>query len=142
MRGITEKGCHGVVVLGGKGIELMIVALGAIGSQAKIDPSKGLDAVGSVVGQIFFRDRPAFIGGYIASLESRRDELVEGGLREKVSRKLPDCKIVVGNILVERTYHPVAIRMHLPVVVKVEAVSVSVASRIQPIASAMLSIVC
>jgi hypothetical protein len=30
--------------------------------------------------------------------------------------------------------------MHLPVVVKVEAVSVSIASSVQPIASAMLSI--
>ncbi len=119
----------------------MIVALGAIGSEAKIDPSEGLNTIGSVVGQIFLRDRPAFIGSYIASLESRGDKLVQSGIREKVSRKLPDRKIVVGNILVECTYHPVAIRVHLPVVVKVEAVSVSVASRIQPVASAMLSIV-
>ncbi len=118
----------------------MIVALGAIGSQAKVYPPEGLDTVGSVVGQIFFRDRPAFIGGDIASLESRGDELVQGGLREKISSKLPDRKVIIGNILVKRTYYPVAIRMHLPVVVKVEAVSVSIASSVQPIASAMLSI--
>ena len=54
----------------------MIVALGAIGSQAKIYPPERLDTVGSVVGKIFFCDRSPFIGRDIASLESCGDELV------------------------------------------------------------------
>ena len=138
--GVSEEGCHGVVVLCGEGIKLVIVALGTVGGQTKVDPAEGLHAVSGIDGEVLLCDCPSLVGGDVTALEAGGDKLIKGGLGKKVSSQLPDGEFVIGQVLVEGLHHPVAIGVDLTVVVKVQAVRVTVARRIKPVTGAMLPV--
>ena len=117
----------------------MIVTLATVCGQSKINPAEGLHSIGRVDRQIFFVDGAAFVGRHCAALKATGDKLVDGRILQKIAGKLFNRKLIERLIAVERPDHPVSIRPHFTVVVKVHAVRVGVASGIQPIAAAMFA---
>ncbi len=137
--GVPEVRGHGIEIAGWDGIELVVVADGAIGGETEPDPGGGLDTVTGVVGQVFLLDRAALVGGGVASVESSGDELVVGGVREEITGELFNRESVEGLVGVEGPDHPVAVRPHLPVIVEVQTVGVGVAGGIKPVPAAMFA---
>ena len=118
----------------------MVVALGAVGGQAEVDPAHRLHAVGGVVGEVLLDDRAAFIGRRVAALEAGGDALLFGGVGEQVAGELLECELVEGLIAVEGLHDPVAVRPHLAIGVEVQAVRVGVAGGVEPVAGAVFAV--
>ena len=138
--GVPEEGGHRVEVLLRERVEFMVVALGAVGGQAEIDPAHRLHAVGGVVGEVLFDDGAAFIGRGVAALEAGGDALVFGRVGEQVAGEVLERKLVEGLIAVERLHDPVAVRPHLAIGVEVQAVRVGVAGGVEPVAGAVFAV--
>ena len=140
MGGIPEEGRHRIEVLLREWVELVVVALRAVGGQAEVDPAHGLHAVGGVVGEVLFDDRTAFVGRRVATLEAGRDALVLGRVREQVAGELLDGELVERLVTVEGLHDPVAVRPHLAVGVEVQAVRVGIAGGVEPVAGAVFAV--
>ena len=67
------------------------------------------------------------------TVESGRQTLLLGGVRQQVAGELPGDKLVKGEIAVERPDDPIAVRPHGSVAIRLKTVSVGVAGQIQPI---------
>ena len=118
----------------------MVVALGAVGGEAEVDPAHGLHAIGGVVGEVLLDDGTALVGGDVAALQAGRDELVFGGLGQEVAGELFDGELIEGLVAIEGLHDPVAIGPHLAVSVEVQSVRVGVARGIEPVAGAVLAV--
>ena len=70
----------------------------------------------------------------VVTVKSSRYELIECRVRQQVASDLFDRKIVERLVVVESPDHPVAVGIHLAIVVDVDAVGVSVTGGIKPIA--------
>ena len=137
---VAEEGGQRVEILGRERVELVVVALRAVGRQAQVDPADRLHAVGGVVGEVLFDDGAAFIGRGVAPLETGRDQLRLRRIRQQVAGDLLDRELVERLVRVEGFDHPVAVGPHLARVVEVQAVGVGVARGIEPIAGAVLAV--
>ena len=129
---IGEKGFHGVEILGGEGVELVIVALGA----AHRCPEEGhrgrADAFGIVLGDIFRVLDSALFRDLVDPVESGRYVVLGGGILKEIPGQLFDDEGVVGLVAVEGADDIVPVGGHAPRLVTVVAVTVGVAGQVEP----------
>ena len=137
--GVPEEGRQGVEIPLGDGIELVVVAGGASHGEAEKDQPGGIGPVLGVDGLVLFGNDAALVGGDVASMKAGGHQPVQVGFRQHVARDLFDRELVEGLVPVEGPDHPVAVGPHLPIVVDVDAVGVSVAGRVQPVAGTVLA---
>ena len=107
----------------------------------------GFSAIPCIEDDVFLVDDAAFIGRHIAAIESGGNLVIENLIRcrirsmisEKVSCKLQDCELIKRHIAVKCIDHPLSIGPHFTIVVKVNAVGVSISGVIKPMAAAMFT---
>ena len=139
MLGVSEEGRHGVEVLLADRVELVVVAGRAVGGEPEPDPRGGGDPIVGVIREVLLLDGTALVGGHVAPVEAGGDLLVFAGSGQQVPGDLLHGEPVEGHVAIEGPDDPVAVGPHLAVVVKVQAVGVGVAGRIEPIACPVLA---
>ncbi len=117
----------------------MVVAGGAAYGESEEDAADRLGAVLGVDRLVLLRDDTPFVRRDVVPLEAGRDPLIERRLLEQVARHLFDGEFVERLVLVEGANHPVAVGVHLPVVVDMDAVRIPVARCIEPVARPVLA---
>ena len=120
-------------------VELVVVAGRAADGQAH---EHAADRFGPVLGVdrlVLLDHHAALVRRDVVALEPGGDQLVESRLRQQVAGDLVEREVVERLVPVERLDHPVAVGVHLAVVVDVDAVGVAVAGRVQPVAGSVLA---
>ncbi len=115
-----------IVIAHGEGIVFVVVALGAGEGETEPSGGGGIDAIEEDVEALFFRDGAAFAVEQVIPVECGGDELVVGGVREKVAGELFDGELVEGFVLVEGADHPVAPHPLEGIAVLLEPVAIGV----------------
>ena len=113
-------------------VVLVIVAARAAHGEAQEDGARGFDAVHDVLDRIFFRHDAVLGVAAMVAVETRGDLLVHRRVRQHVPGNLFHREPVERQIPVKRVDHPVAPSPHHALAVKLVAVGVGVARRIQP----------
>ena len=122
-------------------IVLVIVALRALNGHAKHALADRFHAVKHRFHPELLRiDSALFIDHRIAQ-KARRHNLILCRIRQQVAGNLLDDELAVRQIAIQRVYHVVAIKPHLPLLIFFKAVGIRVARRVQPVASPALTIV-
>ena len=139
LRRVAEECRHRVELALRDRVEPVVVAGGAADGQPQKHVADGLGAVLRVDGLVLLRHDPAFVRRDVVALEAGRYELVQAGFRQQIARHLLHRELVERLVPVEGPDHPVAVGIHLAVVVDVDPVGVPVARRVEPVARAMLA---
>ena len=138
--GVAEKGGELVEVLLGKGVEFVIVALGAACGESLEDTHGGADAVGGIHHADFFRNGTALTGGGQAAVEAGGDFLIEGGVWEHVAGHLFEGELIEGHVAVEGLDDPIAVGPDGAVVVIMDAVGVAIPGDVEPVPPHLLAV--
>ena len=139
LRRVVEERGHTVKFALRDRVELVVVADGATGGQAHPHLVRRLGPVPRVQHEIFLGNRAAFVRRDVATVEPRRDFLIDGRVRQQVARQLLDRELIEFHVGIEGINHPVAVRPHLAGVVEVDAVRVRIARRIEPVTPAVFA---
>ena len=136
----VEDRHHGVVVPGGQGIELVVVAAGATQGQAQKDLGGGADDVVQLIESVGFG-----IGGFIVPGSQAEipggDEGLGRGVRQLVSGQLFQDKAVEGFVPVEGPDHVVPVFPGVGLgAVPLVSVAFGVANQVQPVPGPALPI--
>ncbi len=126
-----EHRLHGIEILLGNGVELMVVASGAPNRQAKESGTGHAHHVGQFVGPLLLPEQGVFAVYDI--LGASHDKAGGGVFSHRVPGNLFKDKAVVGFVLVEGPDYVVAVVVGIgPLVVGLEAGAVGVANDVQP----------
>ena len=128
-----EVGEHLEVILLADRVELVVMALRTSEGEAEHRLAQGLHAVGVVVDEVLRGDGAALVCVHVVPLETGRDELGVGRVRQEVTGQLLQDELVVGQVVVEGLDHPVAPEPHVAAAVDGEAVGVGVTGGVQPL---------
>ena len=139
LRGVAEERRHRVELALPDRVELVIVAGGAAHGEPEKDVADRLRPVLRVDDLVFLGHDPALVGRDVVALETRRHELVQARLGQQVARHLLHRELVERLVLVEGPDHPVAVGIHLAVVVDVDPVRIAVARCVEPVPGAVLA---
>ena len=137
--GLVENVIQCEVVTLREGIEFMIVALRAAQRQPHPDSACGLHAIHHVLHARLLGDAPALAIDHVIAIEAAREFLLGRGIRQKITRELPDRELIVGHVVIDRLHHPVTPWPHGALRIALVAVAVGVACRIQPVPSPALA---
>ena len=129
-----------IEILGRDRVELVVVTDRTTGAQPKPGLGGGGGALDGITKDKFFSDGSSLAGGDIAAVEAGCDQLVVTGLWQQVAGDLLDREAVEGQVSVKRTHHPVAVGIHLSLVVEVHPVRVRIASHIEPVPCHLLTV--
>ena len=143
-RGISraiEEGIHRVKLLLADGVILVVMTHRAACRQPHPHRHGGVRAINCVAMDELLVDRSTLAGRDIAAIESRGDRLLPSGIGQKITRKLPQRKLVIGQVFVEGLHDPIAIRPHAAFIVQMQPVGICVASGVQPIARHVFAVV-
>ena len=121
-------------------IEFVIVTLRASGGEPHPHRHRRVGTIHRISKNKLLIDRAPLTRGDVAAIESRSDLLIHGRVWQQVTRQLPDCEVVIRQVVIERLHHPIAIRPHAAFVVEMQPVRIRVARRIQPVATRVLPI--
>ena len=145
--GVEENPCQGVIVLGGNGIELVVVAAGAGDRQAQNGPGQGVDlvihGVIAVAQLAFLSSAIAFIDG-TQGKETQRAPPFHTNAAHQVSGDLLHDEPVVAQVPIEGLHHPIPIPVGVGQGigrVVVGPLFFRVAGHVQPIAGPALAVV-
>ncbi len=127
-----EEGVEAVELLLGDRIELVVVAARAAHRQAEEDGRGRRGAVDRVLDEILLGDRAALVARHVVAVETARDLLALGRVREEVSRDLLGEEAVEGHAVAEGCEHPVPPQPHLASRVHVDAAGVGVTRGVEP----------
>ena len=111
----------------------MIVATGALERQPEHRSAERVHAVEDVLGAKLLLDAAAFVRLSVQAIESGRDALLPRRIGQEIAGELPEEKLVVRQVLVERPDDPVAVRRHVAIDVGLIAVRVGVAREVEPV---------
>ena len=138
--GVVEECKQAVILVVRERVELVRVALGALGRQAEHRLAKAVDAVKHLDHPEFLRDdRPLLVDRAIAQ-EARGDDLLLRRIRQKVAGDLLHDELVVWHVAIDRGDHPVSPDPHLPTEVFFVAVGVGIAGEVEPVPRPLLAI--
>ena len=138
--GVVEEGEQAVILLVRERIELVGVALGALGRDPQhrlaeaVDPIEHLDHP-----ELLRNDRPLLVEHAVAQITGGHD-LVLPGIREQVAGHLLDHEAIVGEIAVECPDHPIPPHPLLARRILLVAVGVGIARQIEPVARPLLAV--
>ena len=116
------------------GIELVGVTLRATGRQAEPGRARGGDAIHAGEEAELQRIDAALFVQHGVAMKARGDELILGGLRQQIARELFNGEFIEGQVGVQGTDDPVAIRPDGSVAILLVAVAVGVAREVEPLA--------
>ena len=140
--GIPEYAGHGIVVLGGDGVELVIVTAGAGRRETEQPAGQGVHAVRE--GLRFGLGLGLGIAAITGIGRTDCEKPGAGGVRfcfQQISGNLPDQELIVRQVCVEGTHYPVAvppgIRQGL---VAKASVGIAVTCHVQPMAGPTLAV--
>ena len=139
LRRIAEERRHRVELALPDRVELVIVAGGAADGQPHEDVAYRLGPVLGIDRLVLLRNDPALVGRDVVALEPGGDELIQARLGQQVAGELLHGELVERLVPVEGPDHPVAVGIHLSVVVDVDPVRVAVARRVEPVAGTVLA---
>ena len=97
------------------------------------------DAVDHVSGMTFFGQHRATINNHVQTVKAGCRQLVIRWGLEEISCKLVTDKIVVWQVLVERSNHPIAVRGKISIVIMVNTIGVSKTHEIEPVSAHVLA---
>ena len=129
---VEEREERVVVALGDR-IELVIVATRALDGQPEHRGAERVHAIDDVLGAKLFLDAAALVRLTVQPVEGGRDALLARCIRQKIASKLPEEKLIVGQVPVERANDPVAVRRHVAVDVGLIAIRVGVTREVEPV---------
>ena len=101
---------------------------------------KVLTRSADVLGAELFLDAAAFVGLAVKPVEGGGDALIARGARQQIAGELPGQELIVGKVAVEGADHPVAIRRHVAIDVRLVAVGIGVARQVEPVHGHALAI--
>ena len=139
LRSVPEERGHRVELALADRVELVVVAGGATDGQTQKDVADRLRAILRVDGLVLLGNDPALVGGDVVALEAGRHELVQARLGQQIAGHLLHRELVEGLVPVEGADDPVAVGIHLAVVVDVNPVRVAIARRVEPVAGPVLA---
>ena len=113
----------------------------ALNGQAHERSAHRCDPIQHVAGVALFRERRADVNDQVQTMEARGHQLVSRRLGIQIAGQLVTREVVVGQVVIEGSNHPVAIGRHLAIVIVVDAVGVGEAHQVQPIAGHVLAVV-
>ncbi len=145
--GVQEHAGQRVVVLGGNGIVLVVVAAGAAHGEAQEAAAHRVHAVVALVG-VGDLDRAVVVVPRPQPQEPERRQVAHAiAALEQVGGKLRGDELVVGQVVVERANHPVAIEVRIGIGIeaaahRIEAAVVvfAVARHVEPHAAPRLAV--
>ena len=129
---VVEVGEGSIELLLAEGVVLVIVAAGAAQGQAQPDGGGGLHPVHHVLDGKLVCDDAALAVAPVVAIEAGGDPLFQGGLGEHVPGQLLHGEAIEGHVGVEGLDHPIPPAPHGPFPVRLVAVAVRIARRIQP----------
>ena len=138
--GVVEEGEQAVILIVRERIELVGVALGALGGDPEHCLAEAVDPIEHLDHPELLRDDRPFLVEHAVAKESGGHDLVLRGIREQVAGHLLDHEAVVGEIAVDRPDHPIAPRPLLPRRILLVAVGVGIARQIEPVAGPLLAV--
>ncbi len=138
---IIDEGEHPIIVLLGKRIELVVVALAALDGQAEDALADGVHPVEHRIHPELFRVDRAFLVEHRIAEETGGDPLVLGGVGKLVSGELLDDELVIRQVAIEGIDDVVAVSPHVARHVFLIAIRVRIPRRIQPMPAPTLSVV-
>jgi hypothetical protein len=118
----------------------VVVAPRAFDAQAEKRAPERVDAIHDVLSAVLLRNHTALLRLHVVPVESRREPLLLGRVRQQVARELPGDEAIERQIAVERGNHPVAPRPHLAHPVVLVAVRVGVACDVEPFGRHLLAV--
>ena len=138
--GVVQERKQAVILVVRERVELMRVALGALGRQSEHRLAEAVDAVEHLDHPEFLRDdRPLLVERAIPQ-EARGDDLLLRRIRQQVAGDLLDHKLVVGHVAIDRGNHPVAPDPHLATKILFVAVGVGIAGEVEPVPRPLLAV--
>ena len=131
-RNVVEKGVELIKIALGNGIVFVVMTPRATDCESHPNSRGGLDPVGHILDEEFFRDDPALVVDSMIAIESCRKPLVVSWIRKQVARELLDRKLVERHVLIQGLDDPVAPRPLCFSNVALVATGIGIARRIEP----------
>ena len=113
-------------------IVLMIMTTRTADGEAKKSGRRGIHTIDHIFGQVFIRNDSRFGIATVITIESGGQPLLHRGIRQQITGKLFDNKLVIGLIAVEGLDNPIAPAPHLPFAIALIAAGIGIARHIQP----------
>ena len=129
----VEEGEEPVVILLRDGIELVVVATGALHRHPEERAGQGVDAVGVVLDAEFLLHAAALVGLAMQPVERRGETLLSRRVRQQVAGDLPEDEIVDAHVAVEGADDPVTPGPEMVEPVGLIAVGVRIARDVEPV---------
>ena len=104
----------------------------AIHRQPQPDGASGLSHLHHIIDAILFGDAASFSVDHVITQKTGREFLFERRIWKQIAGKLPDCKLVIRHVRIERVDHPVSPRPHRAFIVTLIAIGIGVPSGIEP----------
>ena len=137
---VVEEGEASIKILLADGVVLVVVAAGAAQSESKPDGGGGLHPVHHVLDGKLVGDDAALAVAAMVAIEAGGDPLFQGGLGEHVPGQLLHGEAVEGHVGVKGLDHPIPPAPHGPFPVRLVAVAVRIARRVQPTQGHVLAV--
>ena len=130
---LPEHRGHAVVVGLRQRVVFVVVAFAAFHRQPEKGSARRVDAVRDILLAKLLLDRAAFLRLPVQPIERSRQRLLRRCIGQEVTCGLPRHELVVGEIFVKRTNHPIAPRPHEASVVRLIPIRVRKPCDIHPI---------
>ena len=139
--GVVEERVESEVILLRERVKFVVVALGATDGEAEERTAKRGDAIHHRLDAELLGIDAALLVDLSVAIETGGNFLCGRGLREEIAGELFDDELVVGLILIQRGYDPVAVFPHLARRVDGVAVGIRVTRYIEPRAGPTFAVV-
>ncbi len=139
LRRVPEERRHGVELALCDRIELVIVAGGAADRQAQEHVAGRLGSVLGIDRFVLLGNGATFVGRDVVAVKAGRHQLRQRWIGQQIAGDLLDGELVKRLVVVERLNHPIAIGIHLTIVIDVDAVRIAIARGVEPEAGAVLT---
>ena len=131
-RNMIEGIHHAIVVLCSNGVILVIMTLGTGHGQAQPGGGGDIHPVKKNHKALLFRNRPTLPIIQMISVKPAGYLLINRGMRKKISRELPNGKLIKWHVLIEGLHHPVPPDPLIGFSIKLKTIAIGIAGGIQP----------
>ena len=139
-RNMIESIHHTIVVLCSNGVILVIMTLGTGHGQAQPGGGGDIHPVKKNHKALLFRNRSTLPIIQMISVKPAGYLLINRGMRKKISRELPNGKLIKWHVLIEGLHHPVPPDPLIGFSIKLKTIAIGIAGGIQPFHSHSLSV--
>ena len=123
---------HAIVVPRSDGVILVIMTLGTGHGQAQPGGGSDIHSVKQNHKALLFRNGPTLPIIQMITVKPTGNLLINRGMRKKVSRELPNGKLIKWHVLIEGLHHPVPPHPLIGLSIKLKTIAIGIAGSIEP----------